>query len=387
MYLFAERAGDDTSAGMQFTLLVDESGSFENDREAAVVGAVLVPTATLVALADAMQAAVARFDPGAPFLLHAASLHSRASTLLSRVFAGGLADLDGRTRTAVERLYRRMLDRQPALVAAVEAELWSGGWPSLATGGACRQLDDTLRRENRERRLGTDFHALESYCDQLESAPIAAAGSVLAATSHGALPVVAASESELGNWRASPLPEHSERYLTLLSLVVERALDVVRARGGGVVDVSVCSRNVFFRRLKPAHLVAIRRVPRVAHALAGSSVKAELGRMEVMDYPRPDRRMSEPELRPLLLLYLADAAANRARSSLTHRGREPLSRVVELIHAGIPGASVATQRTDGEPRSHLAATAPARTRVLTGGWPAQGAPAMFPWAFAQATSW
>ena len=386
---------------MNVTALVDESGQFGSDPIVAV-GGVLLPTDELPGIGEAMVKSLTGFDADIPFMLHHAWLNSLAFTVIIRVDFGGAQPADPLLAEALMRVYH-FADK--SLRTSVSRELAAGSWPDLAWNGACKQIDRSFHQLQQaavdagDLEIQNAFAQADAYRLFVQSNPLKAAAAHLAEhpAFAGAVPVFAASESNPRNWALQPLPASriggDDRYLTLLALALERCIDLAGNFGAKHVYTQVCTRHVAapggkVQPMKSVDVAAALSATQAAHATKIGSRGRVPWSSQLVDYPRPGAALAAAEMRDQVVLYLADAAANRMRLAFAERGQAQLEVVHGQIESAIPGGAAATMDPTGNfERSHLAATFPARPRVLTGSWPSEGAPPMRIWAKEQANSW
>lgn len=392
---------------MKLTAIIDESGNFDRP-ETVVVGGVLLPTELVDDIADAMVSSIADFDPGAPFILHHAWLTSLSFTVIARVAFGGEQPADLNFAASLQAVYEFLQRADSAGVAEVQTALRNGRWPQLDGNSACRRLDRYLRHKKQRMVDSGDQDPLlaaiadaDEYRHRMQTAPLLAARYLLVdhPVFQSRLPIFAASESDLGNWNLQTLPpgraEGADRYLTLLVAALERALDVAAQFGGTQLRTKVCTRRVAdhsnengWSHLKTRDVRACMKAATPAAVTAGGGRIISSRNVEVVDYPQPGARLDDPEIRDQIVLYLADAAVNRTRAALDGGRNLDLATVYQRIKASIEGSAPNSVDLHHDvERSHVAATFPARNRVLTGSWPAEGAWPMRMWAGEQAETW
>jgi hypothetical protein len=349
----------------EWALYLDESGPFEEPREAVTVAGLLVNHSRPGPSAGDLDSALRRAFPEFPWPFHRAYLLQPAYVALAAAHTA---------RRRPGRRYRGELVR-----AAEEAAAWLEDECPGETRAAAEALEG--RREPRYEDLGRLSHRLrdgrpgptatfESVTRQVWDHVRQAAALIAGAAEEPRAFLAASSETRLGDSG----PGADERYFALLHAVLHRTRALLEARTGEHrVSVQVLGRSVVDPVVSARRPLMMQDVDRVI-ARVMSDAPPQL-RFRAERVARFDPAIEVP-------FVLADAFANQARRVLRERGRG-LAAVEAALRAGL-GVPV---RSGSPPRTHLAAAGDA-LRLLDGELPdLEAGGGRYDWAVEQAREW
>lgn len=369
---------------MTWQLFIDESGRFDDARDTCVVAGILVHAKIHAAHDARVRAALEAACPGARYPYHASAarfLTGRVhATLASPRSTSNGGEEERRLAMQAVTVLRGYADRVGArlLLEAID----TGREPDY---DAYRQCDDLLREKAADiaDRLR---HLVDRDCDRMRQV-LRSSGELFGATPGDAFIVAAADDGELDDRDVEDEVVERDRYLALLTVMLERTAMLLFGRGRELwyctAKRDITRKDVGRFPLGNSNLAAAARSATAFPLLASSPRNAPR-------FINAGAQAYGSDVRPGLVL--ADFVSNRIRASLKGARDLPWDRIARNVERRVylnVGATPRFIASDAQLPS-IASAGSARTLVYNAFTGAPIDPALSPstrWARDQARSW